>query len=194
VRLVFGIGNPGPEYEPTRHNLGFRVVDRLAAGAGLAQLPILDALGAVVDLAGSRALLVQPLTFVNRCGPLLASLLEQYEIALPDLLVVVDDFQLPVGRLRLRAQGSSGGHNGLVSIIEALDSADFARLRLGIGDPGAAPLRDFVLSTFVPDEIPAVEASVERAAEAVATWARLGVERAMTEVNRRDLDQPRNRA
>ena len=166
MRLVFGIGNPGPEYEPTRHNLGFRVVDRLAADAGadLAPLPILDALGATATLASSKTLLVKPLTFVNRCGPLLAALLEQYEVAPADLLVVVDDFQLPVGRLRLRARGSSGGHNGLVSIIEALDSAEFARLRIGIGHPAGAKLRDFVLSTFLPAELPAVEEAVERSA------------------------------
>jgi len=196
MRLVFGIGNPGPAYEPTRHNLGFRIVDRVADDCGVrfAPIPGVEALGAEVRLASRPALLVKPLTFVNRCGPALVALLDRERVALSDLLVVLDDFQLPVGRLRLRARGSSGGHNGLASILEVVESAEFARLRVGIGEPGPLSTRDFVLSRFRAAELPLVEEAIGRAGEGVVAWAQWGVDRAMTEVNRRDLDQPGNRA
>ncbi len=187
--VVFGIGNPGPEYEGTRHNVGFRVVDRLAAEAGarLARLPGTDAEGGETRLEGKPALLVKPQSYVNRCGPVLARLLARREVPLSDLLVVVDDFHLPVGRLRLRGEGSDGGHNGLRSIAASIGTA-YARLRFGIGEPGPVPTERFVLARFPAAERPRVDEGVERAAVAVRLWARIGCERAMSDVNRRDLD------
>ena len=192
MRVVFGVGNPGPDYQATRHNVGFRVVDRLARGT-LTPLPGLNADGAKVRLSGQTVLLVKPLTYVNRCGPLLEKIRREHGIPVDDLLVVVDDFALPIGRLRLRAQGSDGGHNGLASILAALQTPAFPRLRLGIGDPGELPAERYVLMPFPPEEEVQVEESVTRAAEAVHLWLRLGTENAMSEVNRRDLDQGEER-
>ncbi|MGH7163610.1 MAG: aminoacyl-tRNA hydrolase [Planctomycetota bacterium] len=190
MRVVFGIGNPGPEYERTRHNVGFRVVDRLAtaARARWGSIAGLHAEGTRARVEGREALLVKPLAYVNRCGPVLAALRAREGLALPDLLAVVDDFALPLGRLRLRASGSAGGHNGLASLIDALQSEEFPRLRVGIGDPGGAPAERYVLEPFRPEEVAEVERAVLRAAEAVGAWLRLGLERAMAGVNRRDLD------
>ena len=197
MRVVFGIGNPGPEYEPTRHNLGFRVVDRLAAArqAPFALIEGLEGVAAATELAGEPALLVKPLTYVNRCGRVLAGLADRHGLDPVQLLVVVDDFQLPLGRLRLRGGGSDGGHNGLASILWHLETPDVPRLRIGIGSPPEElAVSDFVLRAFLPEEEPEAARAVEAAAGAVETWAEAGLERAMAEVNRRDLDQPPERA
>ena len=190
MHVVFGIGNPGPRYDGTRHNLGYRVVDELAAAArgAFAPLPGPPAAGALVRLEGTAVLLVKPLTYVNRCGPVLAALREREGVPLERCLVVVDDFHLPPGRVRLRLQGSDGGHNGLLSLIQSLGTEAFPRLRLGIGAPGPEPAERYVLQPFAPGEQGAADAAVVRAAEAVRLWLRLGGERAMGEVNRRDLD------
>lgn len=192
MHVVFGIGNPGPRYDGTRHNLGFRVVDRLAADARaeLSALRGLRATGVAVRLEGLPLLLVKPLTYVNLCGPVLAELRAREGVPLEHCLVVVDDFHLPSGRVRLRLQGSDGGHNGLRSLIESLGTEAFPRLRLGIGDPGGAPAERYVLEPFRAEEREAAEAAVGLAADAVRLWLRLGGERAMGEVNRRDLDPP----
>ena len=192
MRVVFGIGNPGPEYEGTRHNLGFEVLDRLAerARARFSARRGEAALRAGILVGGEPVLLVKPLTYVNRCGPLLAAIRCGEGLDLDALLVVVDDFQLPLGRLRLRGRGSDGGHNGLASILVHLGTQAVPRLRVGIGGPGAVPTRDFVLSRFTPREREAADTAVARAVEGVRCWIRLGLERAMSAVNRRDLDQP----
>jgi len=192
VHVVFGIGNPGPEYEGTRHNIGFDVVDALfrAARGKPVRLPGPPAAGARVRLEGRDVLLVKPLTYVNRCGPVLASLRDREGVALTDCLVVLDDFHLPLGRTRLREGGSDGGHNGLFSLIESLGTEAFPRLRIGVGEPVGVAAEDYVLAPFPPAERPAATEAVARAAEAVRLWLRLGAARAMGEVNRRDLDPP----
>jgi len=191
VRVVFGIGNPGPKYVGTRHNLGFRVVDALAeeSRGEFAPLPGPSAVFAPVRIEDEPLLLVKPLTYVNRCGPVLAALRDREGLALAHCLVVVDDFHLPLGRIRLREGGSDGGHNGLRSLIESLGTDAFPRLRIGIGEPPDTPERH-VLEPFPPEEREAAERAVARAAEAVRLWVRLGGERAMGEVNRHDLDPP----
>jgi len=191
VRVVFGIGNPGPEYDGTRHNLGFVVVDALCAAAkgALGPLKGLPAAGARVRIEGEPALLVKPFTYVNRCGPVLAALRDVEGIPLEQCLVVVDDFHLPLGAVRLRQGGSDGGHNGLRSLIDALGTEAFPRLRIGIGEP-SGPAEDYVLAPFPPAEREAAGKAVARAADGVRLWIRLGGERAMGEVNRRDLDPP----
>jgi PTH1 family peptidyl-tRNA hydrolase len=195
VHVVFGIGNPGPEYEGTRHNLGFLVVDALCAAArgALARLPGLPAAGARVRIEGEEALLVKPLTYVNRCGPVLAALRESEALPLDRCLVVVDDFHLPLGSVRLRLSGSDGGHNGLRSLISSLGTDGFPRLRIGVGEPDC-PAERYVLSPFPPAEREAAAAAVTQAAEGARLWLRLGAERAMGAVNRRDLDPPAGRA
>ncbi|MGQ0613136.1 MAG: aminoacyl-tRNA hydrolase [Planctomycetaceae bacterium] len=185
-----GIGNPGERYRRTRHNVGFRVIDLLAerASVPLEDLCGIDAEGGLGRLAGRPVLLAKPTSFVNRCGPVLAALCLREATPLSEVLVVVDDFQLPLGRLRLRSSGGAGGHNGLTSILESLGSVAFPRLRLGIGDPGSEPAERYVLEPFAPSEEPAVARAVEVAARAVESWLSAGIERAMGEVNRRELD------
>ena len=187
ARVVFGIGNPG--YDGTRHNLGFDVIDVLSRRVGrpLRPLPKLKSEGAEVVLAGERVALLKPLTYVNRCGPVLQAVRRHLRLPTERLMVVVDDLDLPVGRVRLRAKGGDGGHNGLRSIMAHLAAVEFPRVRIGIGrGPGAT--EDYVLQRIPAEERAALEAAVERAADAVEAWIRLGVERAMGEVNRRDLD------
>ncbi|MGB8341327.1 MAG: aminoacyl-tRNA hydrolase [Chthoniobacterales bacterium] len=164
IRLVAGLGNPGREYQRTRHNVGFMVLDRLAADA---QLPwdYSEKWGAA--WAKMNVILVKPATFMNRSGQPLAAIANFYKIAAEEILVVLDDLALPLGRLRLRAQGSSGGHNGLESIFEHFGTEAIPRLRIGIG---AAPLQgavDYVLSRFFEEEQPMLNATIKRAAEAV---------------------------
>jgi PTH1 family peptidyl-tRNA hydrolase len=185
--VVFGIGNPGPKYDGTRHNLGFDVVDAIAEEAGARFVPIrgMEADGARVTLRGKPLLLVKPLTYVNRCGPVLAAARSALGTPLERLLVVVDDLDLDVGRLRLRPRGSAGGHNGLKSITEHLATDAFWRLRVGIGAPGPGSVTDHVLGRFSEDEGPLVDASLERAVSAVKAWAVAGGDRAMEAVNRR---------
>jgi len=184
-KVIVGLGNPGPQYRGTRHNLGFDVLERLA-----------DTLGTTFDrekhqgllaeavTRGQRLLLVKPLTFMNRSGDCVAVAARNKCDGPEDILVVTDDINLPVGKLRIRAGGSAGGHNGLKSLIERLGSSSFHRLRLGVGDNRQGPdLADHVLSRFRPDEKDAVAALVDRAVEAALCWAEHGVERAMNEFN-----------
>lgn len=195
MRIVFGIGNPGPEYTGTRHNLGFMVLDAIAAQARTDWRPVkgLHADGARVRLGPLELLLLKPLTYVNRCGPVLAAARRGLGLDLERVLVVVDDLHLPLGRLRLRGHGSDGGHNGLRSIQAHLQSVDFPRLRIGIGDPGGVPAEQYVLQRFPETEAPRAAAAVARATEAVKLWVTRNLPRAMAEVNRRDLDPGPNR-
>ncbi len=167
-RLVFGLGNPGPEYAGTRHNVGFDVLDLLAARRRLRWEPGGSALRAAWP--ESRCLLVKPLTFMNRSG---SALRQAWRDTSPDgpasLFVVTDDFHLPLGGLRLRTAGSTGGHNGLASLEETLGSQDYPRLRVGVGDPGADSV-DFVLSTFSPAERRVIEESLTTASWCVEDW------------------------
>ncbi|WP_420456736.1 aminoacyl-tRNA hydrolase [Rubrivirga sp.] len=191
--LVVGLGNPGPDYDGTRHNAGFEVIDRLADRLGVA----LDTEAAHAFVAegrlppeggepGPSVALARPLTFMNRSGRAVAALLDRYGLGPADLLVVYDDLALPIGGLRLRGEGSSGGHNGVQSVIEALGSTEFPRLRVGVGNsfpPGGQV--DFVLSPFDDDEIGAAEAAFDDAAQAALTVAREGLTAAMNRHNRR---------
>jgi PTH1 family peptidyl-tRNA hydrolase len=187
MKLIVGLGNPGPSYARTRHNLGFRVVDRLAEqlGASVARREA-EALVGAVRVEGDALLLAKPQTYMNLSGRAVGELVRRYEIPLDGLLVVLDDLDLPLGTIRIRRKGSAGGHRGLQSVIEALSSAEFPRLRLGIRPD--APIADtvaFVLSPFEPEEEPVVEAMIECAVAAAMCWAREGIEKAMAEFNAR---------
>jgi PTH1 family peptidyl-tRNA hydrolase len=182
IRLVAGLGNPGSEYAGTRHNIGFTVLDYFAkrAGVNFERQTKWDA--AVVKLPGT--ILLKPLTFMNHSGEAVAAVADFYKIASPNILVVLDDFALPLGRLRIREHGGAGGHNGLESVIINLATEDVPRLRLGIG---AAPGRgsvDYVLSPFFEEERDAVNAMVERAAEAIKCTIDNGVVSAMNTFNK----------
>jgi peptidyl-tRNA hydrolase, PTH1 family len=192
VKLVVGLGNPGPRYADTRHNVGVRVLECFAREHGLA----LDARrfasrfasgslpsdGAQLDLA-----LLAPETFMNRSGEVVAEAVAELGIAdvASDLLVVLDDVDLPFGRLRLRAAGGAGGHRGLADVIERLARSDFARLRFGVGRPAPdQETADHVLETFSADERARLPERIERAARAVEVALRRGVSAAMNEFNR----------
>ncbi len=183
MKVVVGIGNPGPRYRQTRHNLGMRVVERLAdeEGIALARRRFQARVGQG-QIEGRRVLLVKPLSYVNLTGQVVAPLARWHRCRPEDILVVCDDMNLEVGRLRLRRKGSSGGHNGLASIIEALGTEEFPRLRIGIGR-GDDPV-GHVLGRLEPHEEPVVEAALDRAAEAVRRWVSMGIEAAMNEFNR----------
>lgn len=193
--ILFGIGNPGPEYAGTRHNLGFALLEGLAAEAGqdFRPLPGLPADAARIDLDGAPLVLVRPGTYVNRCGPVLAALERVTGLPRDRLLVAVDDLDLAPGRLRMRARGSDGGHNGLRSVSAALGDENYCRLRLGVGGDGARARPEYVLGRFGPDEAEAANRALERARHVVRVWSEEGLETAMKEANRRDLDPGRDR-
>lgn len=185
MRLVVGLGNPGERYRRTRHNMGYMVVDTLAARAGVRRGSLRrDAWVAEVQLAGQPTLLVKPLTFMNRSGMAVAALLGEQRGGPGELVLVVDDVALELGTLRLRERGSHGGHNGLRSVSEVLESDDFVRLRVGIrnGDP-PEDLAGYVLADFSEDEVLTVQEAVGRAADVVETLLRDGPALAMSRYN-----------
>ena len=196
MKVVTGLGNPGERYLLTRHNVGFRVVDLLADRWGLTgQGRVRDGAARLeVDFQEppERVLLVKPLKYMNLSGgPVRAALKHGNVDFSEDLLVVTDDVDLPLGRLRLRRDGSAGGHNGLRDIIAALGGNEFNRLRVGIGRPGASRATvDHVLATFKPAERELADASIATAADAVEVWLRDGIEAAMNEFNGLDLAAP----
>ncbi len=177
-----GLGNPGPEYERTRHNIGFMVLDRLAADWKCAWER--NAKWGAYWLKAEAATLVKPMTYMNRSGGPLLAVSQFYKIAPEEILVVVDDLDLPLGRLRLRLDGGTGGHNGLDSIITSLGTDKFARLRIGIGASPAAGTVDYVLGRFFAEEQPIVDKSLGRAVEAVKWAIDKGVVSAMNTFNK----------
>ncbi|MBI3493561.1 MAG: aminoacyl-tRNA hydrolase [Acidobacteria bacterium] len=205
MKAIFGLGNPGPRYAGTRHNVGFAVVDELARRAGIAfESAPADALVArwrrndiasgpdvvqgAEDVArgfsrAAVALLVKPLTFMNESGQAVGELARYFKIDVPDLLIVVDEVQLPLGKIRARARGSAGGHNGLKSVIAHLGD-EFPRLRVGVGrGDGRRDLVDHVLSRFEPDERDEVERMTLRTADAAETFLTSGIAAVMNAYN-----------
>ena len=187
MKLIVGLGNPGREYRDTRHNVGFLVIDEVARRHGLSlgmgPSQVSDAL--VAKRYGDAPLLVaKPLTFMNRSGDAVAGLAGYYDIGPADLLVVVDEAALPFGRLRARARGSAGGHNGLKSVIERLGTTEFPRLRMGVGRGDLRrDLADHVLAKFEPGERPALDEFITRAADAVEMFAVDGIDKVMNVYN-----------
>jgi len=186
VRVIVGLGNPGPEYRKTRHNLGFWVVDRLAErwGARLSRRAFLAMVGEV-QWRDEKILLVQPQTYMNRAGEAVARIRDFYHLALYDLVVIHDDLDLPLGRIRIkRGGGGAGGNRGVVSLIEVLGSKDFTRVKMGIGrPPGQQDPADFVLQPLTPLEEAFILPVVDRAVEAVEVLLAEGIERAMALFN-----------
>ncbi len=187
IKLFVGLGNPGREYRDTRHNVGFLVVDELARRhhLSLSMAPSQVPETFVAKKYGEAPmLLAKPLTFMNRSGDAVAALSRYYDLAAADMLIVVDEVALPFGRLRARARGSAGGHNGLKSIIERLETMEFARLRLGVGRGDARrDLADHVLSTFESGERAELESFIPLAADAAEMVAGEGIERVMNRYN-----------
>lgn len=190
MKVICGLGNPGERYRLTRHNVGFRVVDLLADRWGLTGEGRARDGAALLEVHRpepvGKVLLVKPLKFMNRSGGPLRSALRQTDVDVAsELLVVADDIDLPLGRVRLRRSGSAGGHNGLRDIIDAFGTNEFDRLRVGIGRRGDAA--DHVLSTFKPDERELVDEMVRVGADAAERWLSAGAEAAMNEFNGLDL-------
>ena len=185
MKIIVGLGNPGPRYRNTRHNLGFVVLDRLAADLGVGfDREKHRGLLARATCENESLLLVKPQTFMNRSGECVAPLARNVIHSPERILVVVDDVHLSLGRVRVRAGGSAGGHNGLKSLIERLGTEAFHRLRIGVGKGESNDdLTDHVLGRFRPEEKDEVAAVVERAQAAALCWAAAGVERAMAEFN-----------
>jgi peptidyl-tRNA hydrolase, PTH1 family len=180
--MVAGLGNPGTEYEQTRHNVGFVIVDRLAANAG-GTWEKSSKWDAVLAKLGDVTL-VKPMCFMNRSGHPLFAIAQFYKIAAQEILIVLDDFALPLGRLRLRPEGGTGGHNGLESIIVQFGTEEIPRLRVGIGgapDQGAV---EHVLGRFFEEEKPLVSATIDRAVEAVKCAIDKGLVSAMNTFNK----------
>ena len=193
MKLIVGLGNPGPEYAATRHNVGFEVVDLLAHRLGWIPTPAdfnrvarTKFAGLTLDgpAAGGKALLLKPTTYMNLSGQAVQAAMAFYQIAVDDLIVVLDDVALPCGRIHIRASGSSGGHNGLKDIERALSSADYARLRVGIDPPPPRhPQKDYVLGRFTPEQRTALGPALDRAVNALVLWMEQGTVAAMNRYN-----------
>jgi PTH1 family peptidyl-tRNA hydrolase len=190
MKIVAGLGNPGGQYRGTRHNVGFEVVDLMARRHGLSfEAAPADAVQAKWRTNDEVVLLAKALTFMNLSGPAIAELARYYRVSLADLLVVSDDVNLPLGRLRFRPGGSEGGHNGLRSVAEALGTVDYPRLRIGVGrGDERRDLADHVLARFDEDEQPGIEGAIARAADAVEAWTQQGFEAVMNAYNRANED------
>lgn len=188
MKLIVGLGNPGDTYKNSRHNIGFAVVRALAKvhEAALVKDRAVSCLCAKAKIGGHNVVLALPLTFMNLSGRAVAGLLDRYNACAKDLLVVSDDLDLDLGRLRIRPSGSSGGHRGLGSVIDALASREFARLRLGISrpHPGRAGA-DYVLSPFLKKEKAVLDETIDRAVSCCEVWVKDGIAKAMEQFNRR---------
>jgi PTH1 family peptidyl-tRNA hydrolase len=183
MKVVVGLGNPGKQYTGTRHNVGFAVVDALAKGPGGGPFRgrFQAQVGELTD-GGVALLLVKPETFMNLSGQAVRQVVDFYKVPPGELLMVCDDFALPLGKLRVRAKGTHGGHNGLRSIQEHLGTTEYARLRVGVGGPKDDAI-DHVLGRFRPGERPVIEDAVLQAVQAVIVWAHRGVEACMNRFN-----------
>ena len=186
MKLLVGLGNPGKAYAGTPHNIGFEVLDRLAEAERASfrsswRFPLVSV---EIEVAGETVLLVKPQTFMNRSGDAVAPLMRKKGVAPADLLVLVDDVELPTGTLRMRGSGSAGNHNGLKSLIERIGTADVPRLRIGLGPvPTGRNRVDYVLGKYPAEVRPAVTELMDRAADAARTWVGEGLARAMNTFN-----------
>jgi peptidyl-tRNA hydrolase, PTH1 family len=184
MKVVVGLGNPGKRYHGTRHNVGFAVVDALAEGPHAAGFQHRFE-GDIAELssAGEKVLLVKPETFMNLSGRCVRQVIDFYQVPVENLLVVCDDFNLPLGKLRFRPRGTHGGHNGLRDIQNHLGTTAYSRLRIGVGAPPDAEAVDHVLGRFRSAEKPVIQDALERATQAVALWIASGIDKSMNQYN-----------
>ncbi len=186
TKLIVGLGNPGKDYDGTRHNIGFAVVDAFAKQHGISVAKRdFQALNGGGQVGETRVFLLKPQTFMNLSGQSVAAFLKMKPLELADILVVTDDISLPLGKLRLRADGSAGGHNGLKSLIAHLHGQSFPRLRFGVGAPRDPAVQiDFVLGRFGRGEMADVDDGIARSVAALETWLADGIQPAMNTFNR----------
>jgi PTH1 family peptidyl-tRNA hydrolase len=184
MKIVVGLGNPGRKYQGTRHNVGFAVIGSLAASSRCDRFQErFQAQIAELRDELQRILLVKPQTFMNLSGHCVREIVDFYQLPYEDLLVVCDDFNLPLGKLRVRARGTHGGHNGLRDIQNHLGSTEYPRLRIGVEAPGDKDAIEHVLGRFRPVERPVIDEAIERAAQAVGVWVHHGIEACMNQYN-----------
>ncbi len=184
MKIVVGLGNPGRKYDGTRHNVGFAVADALAEGPGGGHFQ--DRFHAEVaewHEGSQKVLLVKPLTFMNLSGRCVRAIADFYQVAWEDTLIVCDDFNLPLGTLRLRSRGTHGGHNGLRDIQAHVGTTVYPRLRIGVDAPAEGGAVDYVLGRFRPSEGKIIEEAIGRAVQAVVTWIHQGIQTAMNQYN-----------
>jgi PTH1 family peptidyl-tRNA hydrolase len=185
MKCIVGLGNPGKQYEQTRHNIGFEVIDALSSQFSI---PLnqskFKGLYGIGLLNGEKVLLLKPLTYMNLSGESIRAVMDYYQIELEDLLVIYDDLDLPVGKIRLRQKGSPGGHNGIKSAVAHLGTQQFNRIRIGIArpEPGMS-VPDYVLGRFRPEERPFTEDAVKKSAEACSAWLEKPFLQVMNEYN-----------
>ncbi len=181
--LIVGLGNPGREYEGTRHNVGFMLIDRLAAAYNIKLKKSGAALIGKGIISGAQTVLMKPQTYMNLSGEAVARFSDFFSIPAASIAAAHDDCDLPFGRLRLRKNGGSAGHKGIISIIELMGSSDFQRIRLGIGRPPFGDIADYVLRPFSPEEKHGLEELLKRGVESVAALASVGIDSAMNKFN-----------
>jgi peptidyl-tRNA hydrolase, PTH1 family len=183
-KLIVGLGNPGSRYAGTRHNVGFDVIDSLAESPGAGRFQSrFQALVAELNEEGQKVLLVKPQTFMNLSGQCVRAIIDYYGIPLENVLVICDDINLPLGKLRARARGTHGGHNGLRDIQSHLGTTEYSRLRIGVDSPKDDETVDHVLGRFRPSEHDAIEDALARAVQAAVVWLHRGIEDCMNEFN-----------
>jgi len=195
VKIIVGLGNPGPQYSGTRHNVGFDVLDRLARRWAPGAAARSRFHGAAIDceVAGVRAILLKPGTYMNRSGLSVTEAARFYKPEVErDVLIIVDDVALECGVIRLRGEGGAGGHNGLADVEEKLATSRYARLRIGVDAPGRVPQSDYVLGRFTPDQTERIEPALNAAADAAACWAAWGISEAMNRYNLKNTSFPAN--
>lgn len=184
MKLVAGLGNPGASYRNHRHNVGYRAVEQFASvfAAGRWKERFDGQLSECL-IGQEKILLLKPLTFMNASGRSVRRVVDFYNLAAADVLVICDDFQLPIGAVRIRTKGSAGGQKGLADILTCMGTDAVHRLRIGIGDPGGSDPADYVLCDVPPGEAPAIHAALDTSVSAVECWCRDGVDAAMNRFN-----------
>ena len=186
MKCIVGLGNPGLKYNHTRHNVGFEVIDSIARqlAAGEPATSKFDAVVIEAQSNGEKVLLMKPQKYMNRSGNSIQQAISFYKAnPTTDLLVIVDDIHLPCGSIRLRDTGSAGGHNGLTDITSHLNGGDWARLRIGVDEPGLIPQSDYVLGKFTPQQQESVKPALAHAVNAAIEWLNRGIDEAMNKFN-----------
>jgi peptidyl-tRNA hydrolase, PTH1 family len=185
MKLIIGLGNPGKQYEETRHNVGFKVIDDLSSEL---QIPLdkskYNGVYGVGHSAGEKIILVKPLTYMNLSGECVRPLMDFYDIDVEDIIVIYDDLDIPVGKIRIRTKGSAGGHNGIKSMIQHLGTQEFKRIRIGVDRPNnGMKITDYVLGLFNPEEKAGIDQSIKQSTKACEKWLTTEFLQVMNEFN-----------